>query len=335
MSSCAPHSQQHVAHLKPLLRPTDDCLILFPIKYDSIWSMYKLAQQSFWTVEEIDLAKDVVHWHTMLTDAKRSFFSLVLAFFAASDGIVNENLLERFASEVQVPEARCFYGFQIMIENVHSEMYALLLETFVEDSGQRSHLFNAIHSIPCVQKKAQWALRWIANKQATFPERLVAFSAVEGIFFSSSFASIFWIKKRGLLPGFTLSNEFISRDEGLHTNFACLLFQLLDVRPPDATTISIIRDASEVEKMFVHEILPTDLLGMNAKLMCQYVDFVADRLLLALGLSKIFFATNPFDFMEMISLAGKSNFFERRVSDYSLANFGTHSQRSFSTAVEF
>ena len=281
--------------------------------------MYKKAEASFWTAEEIDLSKDLSDWNDRLNDDEKFFISHVLAFFAASDGIVNENLVQRFSNEVQAPEARCFYGFQIMMENIHSETYSLLIETYIKDPKQRTYLFDAIDTIPCIGKKAQWALRWIEDKESTFAQRLVAFAAVEGIFFSGSFASIFWLKKRGLMPGLTFSNELISRDEGLHTDFACLLFRHLKRRPSADVIRKIITDAVSIEQEFLTEALPCALLGMNAKFMREYIEFVADRLLRELGLENYYNTANPFDFMESISLAGKTNFFEKRVSDYQKA----------------
>ncbi|KAF9884602.1 Ribonucleotide-diphosphate reductase (RNR), small subunit [Aspergillus nanangensis] len=304
---------------EPLLQENPHRFVLFPIKYHEIWQMYKKAEASFWTAEEIDLSKDLHDWNNRLNEDERYFISHVLAFFAASDGIVNENLLERFSGEVQVPEARCFYGFQIMIENIHSETYSLLIDTYVKEPKQRTYLFDAIDNIPCIRKKADWAIRWIQDQESTFASRLVAFAAVEGIFFSGSFASIFWLKKRGLMPGLTFSNELISRDEGLHTDFACLLFSHLNNRPSKQVVEDIIVEAVAIEKEFLTDALPCALLGMNSNLMCQYIEFVADRLLLALGNNKYFNATNPFDFMESISLAGKTNFFEKRVGDYQKA----------------
>jgi ribonucleoside-diphosphate reductase subunit M2 len=282
--------------------------------------MYKKAEASFWTAEEMDLSKDIHDWTNRLNDNERHFVSHVLAFFAASDGIVNENLVERFSNEVQAAEARCFYGFQIMMENIHSETYSLLIDTYIKDSAQREYLFDAMETIPCVKRKADWALKWISDQRSTFGERLVAFAAVEGIFFSGSFASIFWLKKRGLMPGLTFSNELISRDEGMHTDFACLLFSHLKRRPHPDTVKCIITQAVVIEQEFLTDALPVGLIGMNAKLMCQYIEFVADRLLVSLGNDKVYNATNPFDFMDMISLQGKTNFFEKRVSDYSKAN---------------
>jgi ribonucleoside-diphosphate reductase subunit M2 len=290
--------------------------------------MYKKAEASFWTAEEVDLSKDLHDWHNRLNDDERYFVSHVLAFFAASDGIVNENLVERFSGEVQIPEARCFYGFQIMMENIHSEMYSLLIDTYISEPKQRTYLFDAIDTIPCIRKKADWALRWISDKDSTFAQRLVAFAAVEGIFFSGSFASIFWLKKRGLMPGLTFSNELISRDEGMHTDFACLLISHLKHRPSKKAIEDIIIEAVKIEQEFLTEALPCALLGMNATLMKQYIEFVADRLLLSLGNPKHYNATNPFDFMENISLAGKTNFFEKRVGDYQKAGVMAGNQKT-------
>jgi ribonucleoside-diphosphate reductase beta chain len=301
--------------MEPILADNKDRFVIFPIKHDDIWQFYKKAEASFWTAEEVDLSPDMLDWNNKLNDDERFFISHILAFFAASDGIVNENLAINFLQEVQYPEARCFYGFQIMIENIHSEMYSLLIDTYIKDNTQKDHLLRAVDTIPCVQRKAEWALRWIGK--GSFAERLIAFAAVEGIFFSGSFCSIFWLKKRGLMPGLTFSNELISRDEGLHCDFACLLYQYHITEPlPEETVKDIIRHAVEIEKEFVSDALPVRLIGMNAELMCQYIEFVADRLLLALGCSKVWNATNPFDFMEMISLQGKTNFFERRVGEY-------------------
>ncbi|KAF9175654.1 Ribonucleotide-diphosphate reductase (RNR), small subunit [Mortierella sp. AD011] len=304
---------------EPLLMPNPRRFVLFPIKFHEVWQMYKKAEASFWTAEEVDLSKDMHDWENRLSEDERFFISHILAFFAASDGIVNENLLERFSNEVQIPEARCFYGFQIMIENVHSEMYSLLIDTYVKEPTQRDKLFDAIDTIPCIRKKASWALKWISDKDSTFGERLVAFAAVEGIFFSGAFASIFWLKKRGLMPGLTFSNELISRDEGLHTDFACLLFSLLRQRPDQKRVNAIITEAVTIEQEFLTDALPVMLIGMNAKLMKQYIEFVADRLLVALGNPKHYNVENPFDFMDLISLQGKTNFFEKRVSDYQKA----------------
>ena len=301
---------------EPLLKENKDRFVLFPIKHDEIWEMYKKAEASFWTAEEIDLSSDLKDWEK-LNDGERHFISHVLAFFAASDGIVNENLAVNFMREVQLPEARSFYGFQIMIENIHSETYSLLIDTYVKDPDERHKLFNAIETVPCVKKKAEWALKWIDS--SNFVERLIAFAAVEGIFFSGSFCSIFWLKKRGLMPGLSFSNELISRDEGLHCDFACLLYKMIQNKLPVERVYEIIENAVEIEKEFVTDALPVDLIGMNSKLMCEYIEFVADRLLVALGYPKLYNKTNPFDFMELISLQGKTNFFEKRVGEYQKA----------------
>ncbi|EUC57837.1 ribonucleoside-diphosphate reductase small chain [Rhizoctonia solani AG-3 Rhs1AP] len=310
---------------EPLLKESRRRFVLFPIQYHEIWQMYKKSEASFWTAEEMDLSKDLHDWDNKLNDNERHFVSHVLAFFAGSDGIVNENLIERFSNEVQAAEARCFYGFQIMMENIHSETYSLLIDTYIKEPAQREFLFDAIETIPCIKKKADWALKWISDRRSTFAERLVAFAAVEGIFFSGSFASIFWLKKRGLMPGLTFSNELISRDEGMHTDFACLLFSHLRKRPHPETVRRIIVEAVAIEQEFLTDALPVGLIGMNAKLMCQYIEFVADRLLVALGGPKEYNSTNPFDFMDMISLQGKTNFFEKRVSDYVKAGVKTTS----------
>ena len=300
---------------EPLLQDNKDRFVIFPIQHNDIWQFYKNAEASFWTAEEVDLSPDLHDWQNKLNDNERFFISRVLAFFAASDGIVNENLAINFLQEVQYPEARCFYGFQIMIENIHSEMYSLLIDTYVKDPAEKDYLLRAIETIPCVTKKAKWALRWITK--GSFAERLIAFAAVEGIFFSGSFCSIFWLKKRGLMPGLTFFNELISRDEGLHCDFACLLYvNHLQNKLSEETIREIIVDAVAIEKEFVTDALPVKLIGMNAELMCQYIEFVADRLLVALGCNKVWNATNPFDFMELISLQGKTNFFERRVGEY-------------------
>ncbi|XP_076271752.1 ribonucleoside-diphosphate reductase subunit M2 [Rhynchophorus ferrugineus] len=301
--------------IEPLLQSNPRRFVIFPIQYPDIWEKYKKAEASFWTTEEVDLCKDLDHWRN-LTDNERHFISHVLAFFAASDGIVNENLVERFSQEVQVTEARCFYGFQIAIENVHSEMYSILIETYISDPQEKEFLFNAIETLPCVCKKADWALKWISSKTSTFGERIIAFAAVEGIFFSGSFAAIFWLKKRGLMPGLTFSNELISRDEGLHCDFACLLFSYIVQKPSKQRVVDIIKDAVMIEQEFLSEALPVSLIGMNCNLMCQYIEFVADRLLLELGCEKIYNVTNPFDFMNIISTEGKTNFFEKKVGEY-------------------
>lgn len=300
-----------------LLEPNPNRFVLFPIKYHDIWSMYKKAEASFWTAEELDLtSQDISDWENKLNDNERFFIENVLAFFAASDGIVNENLAENFVKEVQYTEAKFFYGFQLAIENIHSETYSLLIDTYVKDQKKKDLLFDAIHTVPAVQKKAEWAIKWIGN--GSFVERLIAFAAVEGIFFSGSFCSIFWLKKRGLMPGLSFSNELISRDEGLHCDFACLLYNnYIENKLPKEKITTIITDAVEIEKEFVTNALPVSLIGMNATLMQQYIEFVADRLLLALGNEKHYNAKNPFDFMENIAIQNKTNFFEKRVAEYS------------------
>ena len=302
---------------EPILEEDKSRFVLFPIKHSDIWQMYKKHEASFWTAEEIDLGQDMTDWNN-LNDGERHFISHILAFFAASDGIVNENLAVNFLSEVQYAEAKCFYGFQIMMENIHSETYSLLIDTYIKDPVEKDRLLNAIDTIPCVQKKAEWALRWIDN--GNFAERLIAFAAVEGIFFSGSFCSIFWLKKRGMMPGLTFSNELISRDEGLHRDFACLLYtdHIKNQMDPEAV-YQIIRDAVTIEQEFVTDALPVSLIGMNAELMKLYIEFVADHLLVSLNLNKVYNATNPFDFMDMISLQGKTNFFEKRVGEYQKA----------------
>jgi len=313
-----------VASDEPILKENPDRFVLFPIQHDDIWKFYKDQQASFWTAEEIDLSQDLNDWENKLNDDERYFIKHILAFFAASDGIVNENLAENFLSEVQYTEAKFFYGFQVMMENIHSETYSLLIDTYIKDTKEKDYLLNAIDTFPPVRKKADWALRWIDN--GSFAERLVAFAAVEGIFFSGSFCSIFWLKKRGLMPGLTFSNELISRDEGMHMDFACLLYNnhLVDKLSKEKVT-KIITDAVEIEAEFVTESLPVKLIGMNADLMNQYIEFVADRLLTELGCEKVYNSTNPFDFMDMISLQGKTNFFEKRVAEYQKAGVSSSS----------
>ena len=319
--------------MEAILQENKDRFVLFPIQHSDIWQMYKKAEASFWTAEEIDLSHDLKDWEKM-SDGERHFVTHVLAFFAASDGIVNENLAVNFVREVQVPEARCFYGFQIMMENIHSETYSLLIDTYIKDSAEKERLFHAMDTVPCVKKKAEWALRWITH--GSFPERLVAFAAVEGIFFSGSFCSIFWLKKRGIMPGLSFSNELISRDEGLHCDFACLLYGKLEDKLSEERIHEIIGNAVEIEKEFVVDAIPVDLIGMNSKLMCQYIEFVADRLLVALGHSKKFRASNPFDFMELISLQGKTNFFEKRVGEYQKAGvMNNKEQYAFNMDADF
>jgi ribonucleoside-diphosphate reductase beta chain len=303
---------------EPILEPNDGRFVLFPIQHNDIWSFYKKAEASFWTAEEIDLSADIIDWENKLNENEKHFVKHILAFFAASDGIVNENLAENFLSEVQYTEAKFFYGFQVAIENIHSETYSLLIDTYIKETAEKNYLFNAINTMACVRRKADWALKWI--EKGSFAQRLVAFAAVEGIFFSGSFCSIFWLKKRGLMPGLGFSNELISRDEGLHCDFACLLYNNHLVNKLSREEIrEIILDAVEIEKEFILEALPVKLIGMNSDLMSQYIEFVADRLLLELGNDKVFNVTNPFDFMDMLSIQGKSNFFEKRVSEYQKA----------------
>ncbi len=300
-----------------ILTPNDNRFVLFPIVHKEIWKMYKKHEASFWTAQEIDLSQDEKDWQK-LTPNDQHFIKHVLAFFAASDGIVLENLAERFLCEVQIPEARCFYGFQIAMENVHSETYSLLIDTYIKDTAEKNHLLHAMKTIPVIEKKAAWALKWIKSDRS-FAERLFAFGCVEGIFFSGSFCAIFWIKKRGLMPGLTFSNELIARDESLHTEFACLLYKMLKNKLDIEIIYEIIREAVKIEIEFVCESIPVALIGMNQKLMIQYIEFVADRLLCALDIPKIYNVTNPFEWMEMISLLGKTNFFEKRVGEYQRA----------------
>lgn len=321
---------------EPILKENENRFVLFPIQHNDIWQFYKKSEASFWTAEEIDLEPDLHDWNMKLNDDERYFIKHVLAFFAASDGIVNENLAENFLAEVQYTEAKFFYGFQVMMENIHSETYSLLIDTYIKDKAEKDHLFNAIETLDCVKKKAKWALDWIDN--GSFAERLIAFAAVEGIFFSGSFCSIFWLKKRGLMPGLSFSNQLISRDEGMHCDFACLLYNdhLVNKLPKERVK-KIITDAVDIEKEFVTDALPVKLIGMNADLMTQYIEFVADRLLVELGNEKVYHATNPFDFMDMISLQGKSNFFEVRVGDYQKASVTNTSSddKSFTMDADF
>ena len=304
---------------EPLLTPDDKRFVMFPIKYQDIWEMYQKSVDSFWRPEEIDLTKDLNHWET-LSDDERHFVSMILSFFAASDGIVLENLAIRFMNDVQISEARAFYGFQIAMENIHSHTYSLLIETYIKDSEQKHKLFNSIETIPCIQKKAKWAQKWIHDNRSSFATRLIAFACIEGIFFSGAFGSIFWLKQRGLMPGLTFSNELISRDEALHCEFAVLLYSHLEKKTNKTRVYEIIKEAVEIEQEFICEALPCRLIGMNSQLMNQYIQFVADRLSVQLGYDKIYNVSNPFSFMELISLQSKTNFFEKTVSDYSLAN---------------
>jgi ribonucleoside-diphosphate reductase subunit M2 len=305
--------------VEPLLKPDDNRFVMFPIKYPDIWAMYKKQMDCFWRAEEINFAQDLADWEK-LSGEEKHFISMVLAFFAASDGIVLENLASRFMSDVQVSEARAFYGFQIAMENIHSESYSLMIDTYIRDDAEKTKLFSAIENYPCIAKKANWAKKWIADNRSSFASRLVAFAAIEGIFFSSSFASIYWIKKRGLMPGLTFSNELISRDEALHTEFAILLYKKMAKKLNKKRIYEIIEEAVEIEKEFITEAIPCRMIGMNMTLMKQYIEFVADRLVVQLGYDKIYNTGNPFDFMELISIESKVNFFERTNAEYALAN---------------
>jgi len=308
-----------IAFIEPLLKPDDNRFVMFPIKHQDIWEMYKKQMDCFWRAEEINLAQDLGDWEKLSPDEKH-FISMVLAFFAASDGLVLENLASRFMNDVQVSEARAFYGFQIAMENVHSETYSILIDTYIRDDSEKNKLFNAIENYPCIAKKANWAKKWLHDNRSSFASRLVAFAAIEGIFFSSSFAAIYWIKKRGLMPGLTFSNELISRDEALHTEFAVLLYSKLMKKLNKKRIYEIIQEAVEIEKEFITEAIPCRMIGMNANLMKQYIEFVADRLIVQLGYDKVYNVANPFDFMELISIESKVNFFERTNSEYALAN---------------
>jgi len=319
--------------LEPLLAPDDNRFVMFPIKYDDIWQMYKKQVDCFWRAEEIDLSKDYNHWESLSHDEKY-FISMILAFFAASDGIVLENLASRFMNDVQVSEARAFYGFQIAIENIHSESYSLLIETYIKDKEEKYKLFNAIENFPCIKKKSDWAQKWIHDNRSSFATRLVAFACVEGIFFSGAFCSIYWLKKRGLMPGLTFSNELISRDEALHCEFAILLYSKLLKKIDKARIHEIIKEAVDIETDFICNALPCRLIGMNSDMMSQYIRFVADRLSLQLGYKKIYDVPNPFDFMELISLESKTSFFEKRNDAYALANT-TGKKDAFSFEEEF
>ena len=320
-----------------ILAPNDDRFVLFPIKYHQVWEMYKKHMAVFWTAEEIDLVPDLNDWENKLNNDERYFISHVLAFFAASDGIVNENLALRFYKDVQIPEARCFYGFQIAMENIHSETYSLLIDTYIKDAKEKDKLFHATENMACVAKKAKWALNWISSKKS-FAHRLVAFAAIEGIFFSGSFCAIYWLKKRGLMAGLCTSNEFISRDEGLHCQFACLLHSMLDAdeQLSVADITAIITEAVEIEKEFILESLPVSLIGMNADSMSQYIEFVADHWLTQLGAKPVYNTPNPFEWMELISLEGKTNFFEKRVSEYQRPGvLGEKQSHTFTLDAEF
>ena len=318
---------------EPILTPDDNRFVMFPIKHIDIWEMYKKQMDCFWRAEEIDLTKDEKDWVTLHADEKY-FISMILAFFAASDGIVLENLATRFMSDVQLSEARAFYGFQIAMENVHSESYSLLIDTYIKDDVEKNRLFNAIENFPCIKKKSDWAQKWIHDNRSSFATRLIAFACVEGIFFSGAFCSIYWLKKRGLMPGLTFSNELISRDEALHCEFAVLLYSKLVKRMSKARIHEIIKEAVEIETEFICDALPCRLIGMNSSMMTQYIQFMADRLSVQLGYDKIYNASNPFDWMELISLQGKTNFFEKRVSDYALAD-KTKSEDMFELTEDF
>ena len=304
---------------EPLLAPDDNRFVMFPIRYDDIWEMYKKQVDCFWRPEEIDLTKDLSHWDALSSD-ERYYISMILAFFAASDGIVLENLAQRFMSDVQVSEARAFYGFQIAMENIHNESYSILIETYIKDTLEKEKLFKAIEHFPCIKKKSDWAQKWIHDNRSSFATRLVAFACVEGIFFSGAFCSIFWLKKRGLMPGLTFSNELISRDEALHCEFAVLLYSKLVKKLSKQKIYELIKEAVEIESEFICEALPCRLIGMNSHMMTQYIQFVADRLCVQLGYDKIYNVINPCDFMEMISLESKTNFFEKNLGEYALAN---------------
>lgn len=304
---------------EPLLQDNNDRYVMFPIQSEPVWKMYKKQMDCFWRAEEIDLSKDYDDWKK-LTPNEQHFIKMILAFFAASDGIVLENLGSRFMSEVQLSEARAFYGFQIMMENTHSETYSLLIDTYVKEKQEKIRLFKALDEYPCIKKKGEWAIKWINDHRSSFATRLIAFACVEGIFFSGAFCSIYWLKKRGLMPGLTFSNELISRDEGMHTDFAVLLYSMLEHKVNKKRVHEIVKEAVEIEQEFICEALPCRLIGMNAPLMSQYIEFVADRLVVQLGYDKIYNTTNPFDWMELISIDGKTNFFEKKVSDYSLSS---------------
>ena len=318
---------------EPLLIENPDRYVMFPLTDTSIWDAYKKQMDCFWRAEEIDLSQDLTHWQK-LDDNERHFIKMILAFFAASDGIVLENLGMRFLSEVQLPEARAAYGFQLMMENIHSETYSLLIDTYVKEKEEKTKLFKALENFPCIKKKADWSVKWINDKRSNFATRLLAFVCVEGIFFSGSFCAIYWLKKRGLMPGLTFSNELISRDEGMHTDFAILLYSKLKKKAKKSKVHELFKEAVSIEKEFICDALPCKLIGMNNNLMSQYIEFVADRLLVQLGYPKLFKVGNPFDFMEMISLDGKTNFFEKRVGDYSLSS-GDHSEASFEINMDF
>jgi ribonucleotide reductase beta subunit family protein with ferritin-like domain len=321
-----------LSKVEPLLIENDNRFVMFPIEHNDIWEMYKKQVDCFWRAEEVDLSKDISHWN-LLNENEKHFISMILAFFAASDGLVIENLGIRFMNDIKLSEARAFYGFQIAMENIHSQMYSMLIETYIKNTEKKSDLFNALENYECIKKKGDWAKKWINNDNDGFAKRLIAFACVEGIFFSGAFCSIYWLKKRGLMPGLTFSNELISRDEALHTEFAVMIYNKLVNKLSEDTIINIIKEAVEIEKEFIIEALPCNLIGMNSKLMSQYIEFIADRLLLQLGCKKIFNSSNPFSFMELISVESKTNFFEKRVSEYSLAD--KNSKDAFVFGVNF
>jgi len=322
---------------EPICLEDNNRYVLFPIKYHKVFELYKKALASFWTVEEVDLSKDMNDWEK-LTENEHHFIENILAFFAGSDGIVLENLAQRFMNDIKIPEIKCFYGFQIAIENIHGEMYSLLIDTYVKNIEKKTKLFNAIDTIDCVAKKANWAIKWINDNEATFATRLIAFACVEGIFFSGSFCAIFWLKKRGLMPGLTSSNELISRDEGMHTDFAVLVYSMLQNKLSNDNILKIVTEAVTIEQEFITDSIPCKLIGMNSDLMKTYIEFVADRLLIQLGYNKHYNSKNPFGFMEMISMEGKTNFFEKRVMDYSKANVKStpnNNTRKFTLDADF
>lgn len=320
---------------EPLLQENPNRFVIFPIQHADLWKMYKDHVSVFWRPEEVDLSKDMAHWSGLTTN-EQHFIKRILGFFAGSDGIVMENLGQRFMNEIQVPEAKFFYGVQMMLETIHSEQYSLLIDTYIEDRAEKVEILRSIQTVPCIQKKAEWALAWIGSEDADFPTRLMAFAAVEGIFFSGAFCSIFWLKQRGLMPGLTASNEFIARDEGLHTDFACLLYSKCKHKLPKTKAHKLIREAVKIEKEFITEALPCSLIGMNAARMGEYIQFVADRLLVSLGYEKLWGTANPFPWMERISLEGKDNFFEKRVTNYALAGVGAdQTKMSFALDEEF
>ena len=320
---------------EPILQENSQRFVLFPIQHHQLWSAYKRAEASFWTAEEIDLSKDKQDWDYQMNDNERYFIKHILAFFAGSDGIVLENLMQNFCCQVQLAEARCFYSFQGAIENIHSEVYSLLIDKYVDDPTEKDTLFHAIENIPCIQKKAQWAMKWMDPNNASFHERVVGFATIEGVFFSGSFCAIYWLKKRGLMPGLTFSNELISRDEGMHTDFAVLIYGMLKHRLDTERIYEIIKEAVEIEKEFINQSIPCKMIGMNAELMSQYIEYVADRLIVQLGYPKLYKSENPFDFMQLISMEGKTNFFEKRVSEYSLASVKVDGHKENDGDIEF